>query len=82
MAEAVATTPILCDVEEFLAGAETRPELGQYVEGRLVTRTGASDPHDFPPVSTIPALGERLEGKPCRPHGPDRGVRACPAAAR
>jgi len=82
MAEAVATTPILRDVEDFLAWAETRPERWQYVEGRLVTRTGTSDPHNFPTVSTIPALGKRLEGSPCGPHGPDRGVRTSPASDR
>ncbi|MCL6606800.1 MAG: Uma2 family endonuclease [Geminicoccaceae bacterium] len=75
MAEAVATTPILRDVEEFLAWAETRPERWQYVEGRLVMMAGASDAHDFLTVNTILALGKRLEGKPCRPHGSDRGVR-------
>lgn len=75
MAEAVATAPNLCCVEDFLAWAETRPERWQFVEGRLVTRPGASDPHDFLTVNTIALLRERLRGNPCRPHGPDRGVR-------
>ncbi|MCS6779493.1 MAG: Uma2 family endonuclease [Geminicoccaceae bacterium] len=75
MAEAIATAPILRDVEDFLAWAETRPERWQFVEGRLVMMAGASDPHDFLTVNTIALLREKLRGTPCRPHGPDRGVR-------
>lgn len=75
MAEAIPTAPILRDVEDFLAWAETRPERWQFVDGRLVMMAGASDPHDFLAVNTIFALGKRLADKPCRPHGPDRGVR-------
>jgi Uma2 family endonuclease len=75
MAEATAATPVLRDVEEFLAWAEGRAERWQFVEGRLVMMAGASDPHDFVTVNVILALAKRLEGSPCRPHGPDRGVR-------
>jgi Uma2 family endonuclease len=75
MAEATAATPVLRDVEEFLAWAEGRTERWQFVEGRLVMMAGAADPHDFLTVNVILALGKRLEGSPCRPHGPDRGVR-------
>jgi hypothetical protein len=87
MAEATAATPVLRDVEEFLAWAEGRAERWQFVEGRLVMMAGASDPHDFVTVNVILALGKRLEGKrlegkPCRPHGSDRGVRASLASDR
>lgn len=75
MAEATAATPVLRDVEDFLAWAEGRAVRRQFVEGRPVVMAGASDPHDFVTVNTIFALGERLEGSPRRPHGPDRGVR-------
>ncbi len=75
MAEATAATPVLCEVEDFLAWAEGRTERWQFVEGRPVVKAGAPDPHDFVTVNTSLALGERLQGSPCRPHGPDRGVR-------
>jgi Uma2 family endonuclease len=75
MAGATGATPVLRDVEDFLAWAEGRAERWQFVEGRLVVRAGASDAHDFVTVNTILALGKRLEGSPCRSHGPDRGVR-------
>lgn len=75
MPEPASTMPPLRDVDDFLAWAEGRPERWQLVEGRLVMMAGASDRHDFITVNTILALGRRLEGRPCRPHGPDRGVR-------
>ncbi len=75
MPQAAERAPILRDVDDFLAWAENRPERWQFVEGRLVMMAGASDPHDFLTVNTIALLRERLRGKPCRPHGPDRGVR-------
>ncbi len=75
MPQTAERAPILRDVDDFLAWAESRPERWQFVEGRLVMMAGASDPHDFLTVHTILASGKRLEGKPCRPHGPDRGVR-------
>lgn len=75
MTETAVSAPILRDVEDFLAWAETRPERWQFVEGRLVMMAGASDPHDFLTVNAIALLRERLRGTPCRPHGPDRGVR-------
>ncbi len=67
--------PILRDVDDFLACAESRPERWQFVEGRLVMMACASDPHDFLTVNTILPSGERLEGEPCLPQGPDRAVR-------
>ncbi len=75
MPEPASIAPPLRDVDEFLAWAEGRPERWQFVEGRLVMMAGASDRHDFVTVNAILALGKRLAGRPCRPHGPDRGVR-------
>ncbi len=75
MPEPASIAPPLRDVDEFLAWAEGRPERWQFVEGRLVMMAGASDRHDFATVNAILALGKRLAGRPCRPHGPDRGVR-------
>ncbi len=75
MPEPSSIAPPLRDVDEFLAWAEGRPERWQFVEGRLVVMAGASDRHDFITVNTIAFLRDRLRGTPCRPHGPDRGVR-------
>jgi Uma2 family endonuclease len=61
MAEIVGNAPVLGDVEDFLAGQESRYE---FVNGRIVAMTGGSERHNDIPMNLAVAIGSRLRRGP------------------
>lgn len=67
----------LFSIEEYLEierGAEFKSE---YVDGRIVPKVGASEPHNLIVTNSVAELGTQLKGRDCRVYSNDMRVDLC-----
>ncbi len=60
---------------EYLAMSEASEERLEYVNGEIMAMAGASPVHEAVVANLIRSLGNRLDGRPCRPFGSNLRVK-------
>jgi len=67
-----------CTLAEYLEFEETAPTKHEFHNGEILAMSGASPEHALITANVLRALGNRLEGKPCRVYSSDLKIALTP----
>ena len=82
MADPAEESPLLADLDDFVAWLAGRTGRYEFLDGRIVAMAGGSELHNDIQVNLLAALKRKLRGGPCKPNGPDLLVRTDTAGRR